>query len=143
MARVRRGKTVRKSRRKVTQKYRFIPATAFQRGYGMRIYRGRALQRGYGIGGLFKNAFRMAVPLLKKVGKTMGKRVLKAGAGALSDITDGANVKESLKKHAKEIIRLSPPTTKSINTTKPSRKNTKSKRARKGQHVKKILAPKL
>ena len=37
-----------------------------QRGYGdMRVFRGQALQRGHGSGGLFKGLMRVAMPLMK------------------------------------------------------------------------------
>ena len=103
-----------------------------QRGYG--IYRGRALQRGHGLGGIFKSLFRMATPILKKVGKkalrTVGKRALKAGANALTDIAEKrASPKEAVKSRAKQII--FPP--KDINKSVRKKKNHSTARTARGR----------
>ena len=80
-------------------------APSLQRGYGMAIYRGRALQRGHGLGGLFKGLFRIAAPIIKRtlvpIGKralkAVGKRALEAGAHAVKDIVeDKVSVKDAL-----------------------------------------------
>ena len=100
-----------------------------QRGYG--IYRGRALQRGHGLGGIFKGLFRMAAPLLKKAGKkalrTVGKRALKAGANALTDIAEKrATPKQALKSRVKEILVPPPPSPKKGINTRVTKKKPHS-----------------
>lgn len=131
----------------VARKYTAPP---LQRGYGMSIYRGNALQRGHGLGGLFKGLFKLAAPIIrrtavrvgKKALKTVGKRALKAGANVLTDIADKkATPKEAIIKHAKEII--IPP--KGINTsrrkTKPNTlKKTAKSKVKKGKTV---IAPRM
>ena len=55
------------------------------------MFRGPPLQRGHGLGGLFKTLFRVAVPVIRcaapiakkvalRVGKSAAKRAAKAGA---------------------------------------------------------------
>ena len=88
-------------------------APPLRRGYGMAIYRGRALQRGHGLGGLFKGLFRIAAPIIKRtlvpIGKrtlkAVGKKALKAGARAVKDIVeDKVSVKDALKNRAAEVV---------------------------------------
>lgn len=74
-----------------------------QRGYGdMRVFRGQALQRGHGIGGLFKGLMRVAMPLMKKGLLHVGKRALNAGAKVLEDVSQNKSLKESVKNRAGE-----------------------------------------
>ena len=67
--------------------------------YGGRVlvYRGASLQRGHGLGGLFKSLFRVAVPVLRRAapivkraavraGKSASKEAFKAGKKALKDV---------------------------------------------------------
>ena len=76
-----------------------------QRGYGdMRVFRGQALQRGHGIGGLFKGLMRVAMPLMKKGLLHVGKRALKAGAKVMQDVSQDIPITESMKKRALEEI---------------------------------------
>ena len=66
--------------------------------YGGRIlvYRGASLQRGHGLGGLFKSLFCVAVPVLRRAapivkcaavraGKAASKHAFKVGKNALKD----------------------------------------------------------
>ena len=76
-----------------------------QRGYGdMRVFRGQALQRGHGIGGLFKGLMRVAMPLMKKGLLHVGKRALNAGAKVMQDVSQDIPITESMKKRALEEI---------------------------------------
>ena len=88
--------------------------------YGGRttIFRGRALQRGHGLGRLFSTLFRVAVPVIrraapiarkvavqagKKLAKTAFKRAKKAGVKALSDVVSKrATVKKAVTQRAQE-----------------------------------------
>ena len=67
--------------------------------YGGRVlvYRGASLQRGHGLGGLFKSLFRVSVPVLRRAapivkraavraGKSASKQAFKAGKKALKDV---------------------------------------------------------
>ena len=71
-----------------------------------------ALQKGHGVGSIFrtigkffmpvaKTLFGTTKPLLKKVGKSIGQEVLNVGAETVGDIVSGKNVKESLKRNIK------------------------------------------
>ena len=75
----------------------------------MRIYRGSTIQRGYGIGSIFKAIFRFLVPLFKKaspilktagksLAKKAGKAVLKSGANVLANAIKGEKIENSFKK---------------------------------------------
>ena len=87
---------------------------AYQNGGRVLVFRGRPLQRGHGLGGLFKTLFRVAVPAIrraapiaKRVAKTVGKeavkRVKKTGAKVLDDvISNRSTLKEALKERAQE-----------------------------------------
>ena len=58
--------------------------TCLQRG-GSPFYSGSVMQRGYGIGGLFKGIDTTLLPLLPKIGKFVGKTAL----GVVSDKLSG------------------------------------------------------
>ena len=87
---------------------------AYQYGGSVLVFRGRPLQRGHGLGGLFKTLFRVAVPVVrraapiaKRVAKTIGKeavkRVKKTSAKVLDDvISNRSTLKEALKERAQE-----------------------------------------
>ena len=127
-------------------------AQSLQRGYGMSVYRGRPVQQGHGLGGLFKGIFRIAVPIIrrtvlkagKKALKTIGKRALKAGYGAIKDVAhDREKLRDALQKRALEIGNP-PPQQKTINRT-PKRKitNRRKKPPRGKAKSTKIDAPSL
>ena len=78
------------------------------------VFRGAPLQRGHGLGSLFKTLFRVAVPILRRAapivkrvavraGKSVAKRAVKAGARVLKDVaTKPSMLKDSLKQQAQE-----------------------------------------
>ena len=85
-------------------------------------FRGAPLQRGHGIGGLFKGLFRIAVPIIRKslapiarrglkaaaksALKSAGKKALKASAYALKDVAeDKATLREALQNRATEALK--------------------------------------
>ena len=100
---------------KRSQRQRKKPTRRVQQ-YGGRVlvFRGAPLQRGHGLGGLFKTLFRVAVPVIRRaapiakrvamrVGKSAAKRAAKAGAKVLEDVaTNRSTLKESLKERAQE-----------------------------------------
>ena len=57
----------------------FPEASSLQRGGNVPFYRGPVLQRGYGLGSIFKSVARSVMPSLKEIGKfalTTGLEVL-------------------------------------------------------------------
>ena len=61
----------------------------------MEISLGARIQRRYGIGGIFKNLARIAIPLFKRRAKAVGKRALKAAAEVGQDELEGKDVIKS------------------------------------------------
>lgn len=73
-----------------------------QAGGGLPVYGGVISQKGHGLGSILGGLFRGAIPLLKNVGKVVGRQVLKSGLNVANDVVSGANVKKSLKRRAAE-----------------------------------------
>ena len=74
-----------------------------QRGGNIAGYRGARMQRGYGIGGIFKSLARYAIPLLfKQDAKVAGKR---AATEVGQDVLQGKNVREYVKTHRGEVVK--------------------------------------
>ena len=65
-----------------------------QRGGNITGYRGAHMQRGYGIGGIFKSLARYVIPLFKQVAKVVGKRALQAATEVGQDVLQGKNVRD-------------------------------------------------
>jgi hypothetical protein len=76
-----------------------------QRGGNITGYRGACMQRGYGIGGIFKSLARYVIPLFKQVAKVVGKRALQAATEVGQDVLQGKNVRESVKIHGGDVIK--------------------------------------
>ena len=79
---------------------------ARQTGHGFTNgFEGLAFQRGNGLGSFFGRLFRSILPVAKKVGKaalkTVGKEALNMGANVMSDVAEGANVKQALRQRGK------------------------------------------
>ncbi len=72
-----------------------------QRGGNIAGFRGTRMQRGYGIGGIFRSLARFAMPLFKKRAESVGKRALKAATEVGKDVLDG-KVSKSQQNHAEE-----------------------------------------
>ena len=73
-----------------------------QLGYGLPAYRGVVMQRGYGLGGLSRGLMRAVTPHIKQGLKQVGKRALQTGLQVMSDVSEGKNLKSSLKERALE-----------------------------------------
>ncbi len=58
-------------------------------------FRGARIQRGYGIGGIFKSVARIAIPLFKRNAKTLGKKALKAATEVGQNVLKEKNHVES------------------------------------------------
>jgi len=73
-----------------------------QAGNGLSVYGGVPHQQGHGLGSILAGLFRGAIPMLKNVGKAAGKQLIKSGLNVATDVLSGENVRQSLKKGAKE-----------------------------------------
>lgn len=76
----------------------FPEESSLQRGGNVPFYRGPVLQRGYGLGSIFKSVARSVMPSLKEIGKS----ALTTGLEVLQDVAKGENVKTAAKKRLKE-----------------------------------------
>ena len=72
--------------------------SSLQRGGNVPFYHGPVLQRGYGLGSIFKSVARSVTPSLKEIGKS----ALTTGLEVLQDVTKGENIKTAAKKRLKE-----------------------------------------
>lgn len=79
----------------------YYTGQAAQTGYGVDGFHGVPYQRGAGLGSFFRSLFRMAVPVLKSVGRNVGKHALTAGANIATDIVKGRPLFESAKDHSR------------------------------------------
>ena len=76
-----------------------FPEESFlQRGGNVPFYRGPVLQRGYGLGSIFKSVARSAMSSLKEI----GKYALTTRLEVLQDVAKGENIKTVAKKRLKE-----------------------------------------
>ena len=73
-----------------------------QHGGNIVGFRGARIQRGYGIGGIFKSLARIVIPLFKRGAKAVGKRALQAATEVGQDVLEGKNVIESAKSRGKQ-----------------------------------------
>ena len=76
-----------------------------QRGGNIAGYRGARIQRGYGIGGIFKSLARYAIPPFKQGAKVVGKRALQAATEVGQDVLQGKNVRESVENHGGKVVK--------------------------------------
>ena len=65
---------------------------------------GARMQRGYGIGGIFKSLARFAMPLFKKSAKAVGKRALQAATEIGQDVLEGESITKSAKSRGKQAV---------------------------------------
>ena len=76
-----------------------------QRGGNIAGYRGARMQRGYGIGCIFKSLARYAIPLFKQGAKVVGKRALQAATEIGQDVLQGKNVRESVETQGGKVVK--------------------------------------
>ena len=69
-----------------------------QSGSGIPVYSGTIMQRGYGVGGLFRRLASGLLPLLPRIGKAVASTAL----GVVSDKMRGVPLSEALKKRGLE-----------------------------------------
>ena len=60
------------------------------------------MQKGYGLGGIFKGIMRSVVPKLKQSLAYVGKQALKTGLESLKDVAAGGDLKSSLKRRDRQ-----------------------------------------
>jgi hypothetical protein len=77
-----------------------------QAGNGLPYYQGSPYQRGYGLGGVFRNIFKWIMPIVKEhalpVAKSVGKELLRTATNVAQDTLSGEDLKHSAKKRLKE-----------------------------------------
>ena len=76
----------------------FPEESSLQRGGNIPFHRRPVLQRGYGLGSIFRSVARSVMPSLKEIGKS----ALTIGLELLQDVAKGENIKTAAKKHLKE-----------------------------------------
>ena len=69
-----------------------------QSGQGLPAFAGTRYQRGHGLGNMLRTLARVAVPLLKKGVKTVGKQAWRTGMALAGDLMQGQNVKKAAKR---------------------------------------------
>ena len=83
---------------------RTIPAYYHQHGAGLPVFRGGVMQKGYGLGGLFKGLLRTVTPHLKKGLIRVGQHVLQNGINVMEDVANGENFKTAAKRRVGESV---------------------------------------
>lgn len=78
--------------------------TCLQRGGSSPFYSGTVMQRGYGIGGIFKTLGSALLPLLPKVGKFVAKTAMGVAADKMAGIPLSKSVKKRTMKEGKRAI---------------------------------------
>ena len=68
-----------------------------QAGGALPVFAGARIQKGHGLGSLFRGLARVAAPLFIKGAKAVGKQMLHSGLQVMNDVADGQNFKQSLK----------------------------------------------
>ena len=76
----------------------FPEESSLQREGNVPFYRGPVLQRGYGLGSIFRSVARSVMLSLKEIGKS----ALTTGLEVLQDVAKGENIKTAAKKRLKE-----------------------------------------
>lgn len=76
-----------------------------QAGGELPFYTGALVQKGYGLGGIFRSMGRYALPFLTKAARYIGKRAIATGARVASDVAAGGNLKKVTKARLREATR--------------------------------------
>ena len=72
-----------------------------QAGRGYPVYDRTRYQRGHGLGSIFENLFKSAVPLLKRGAKPLDREALKTGLNLPPDVMEEQNVTQAAKSRLK------------------------------------------
>ena len=73
-----------------------------QAGTGLSVFAGNRTQAGHGLGNILGGLARMVIPIIRKGGKSILKEGIRTGVDVLGDISQGQDIKSSLKRRAKE-----------------------------------------
>ena len=77
-----------------------------QAGNGLPYFVGSQYQKGYGLGGVFRNIFRWIMPIVRDhaipVAKSVGKELLRTATNVAQDTLNGEDFKQSTKKRLRE-----------------------------------------
>lgn len=111
------------------------------------------MQRGHGLGGLFRSVLRIAVPLFRKHAvplvkktaksaiKAAGMQALTSGAALAGDLMAGRSFKTALRKRGKEglqgVMKATQKAVMGSAGSPPGEKGVKRKRAKRGNSVRK------
>ena len=115
----------------------FPEESSLHRAVNVPFYRGPVLQRGYGLGSIFKSVAKSVMPSLKEIGNS----ALTTGLEVLQDVAKGENIKTEAKKRLKEnslaflddtVSRMSP--RKSINGNTNKQITISSSKPKKRKH---------
>lgn len=109
------------------------------------IFTGTKTQVGYGLGGMFGNLLKAALPVIKKGAISLGKTALKTGLNIAKDKIGGKNIKkaisDNLKEAGKDVLSNSLNNISGIfSQTKQSHQPNKRKRQRVNQSISKKSA---
>lgn len=69
-----------------------------QHGNGLAAFAGSRYQRGHGLGNMLRSLTKLAMPLLKKGVKQMGKQAMKTSMALAGDVVSGENMKKAAKR---------------------------------------------
>jgi len=96
---------------------------------GMSIFSGEKYQTGYGLGAIFGNILKAALPVVKQGVKSLGKTAIKAGMSIAKDKLSGRSFKDSISNNLKQAKREVLTNAIDFVTNKPPA-NKKRKRAK-------------
>ena len=65
-------------------------------------FQGARMQRGFGLGSLFRGFYRTALPFAKTGGRLLGTKLLDTGADIMKDVAKGRNLRKSVVKREKQ-----------------------------------------
>ena len=73
-----------------------------QLGGSLPGFQGAQMQRGFGLGSLFRGFYRTALPFAKTGAKLLGTTLLDTGANIMKDVAKGRNLRKSVEKRGKQ-----------------------------------------
>ena len=98
-------------------------------GSDIHIFTGRRFQKGYGLGAIFGNLIRSALPMVKQGMKAIGKTALHTGLKIANDGLSGRNIKQSFARNMNEAGQeLLQKSVGALGSTNRNRKNKKKRK---------------
>lgn len=115
---------------------------AEQKGGHLPAFHGAVVQRGYGLGAIFKGLYRWAIPHLHSGMKAVGQRALKEGMGVADDVLNGQSLGDSLMERGKKAIgSLTTPSVQNGKGRKPIKRKANTKPASRTPAKKRKTSP--